>query len=126
MKTKILVLVLALVPVFAFATTDADKKVVTSKAYVEHELSQKQGLLGGGAAGTVLTNSGEAGTVNSKGVYHTGTSYSNQTGSLVEAQTANTAIQNGLNQHVTCEEGTNASDCTLWRINTLNGVYLPQ
>ncbi len=125
MKVKYLLFVLALVPMGVFAT-EGDNRIVTSQAYVEHELSQKQGLLGGGTAGTVLVNSGEAGTVNSKGVYHTGTAYSNQTGSLVEAQTANTAIQNGLNQHVTCEQGTNASDCTLWRINTLNGTYLPQ
>ena len=125
MKVKYLLFVLALVPVAAFAT-EGDNRIVTSQAYVTQQLNAKQNKIGGETAGTVITNSGTEGQVESKPVYQTGGTWNaTQQGALLEAGQANTAIQNGLNQHVTCESGTNASNCTLWRINTLSGTYMP-
>ena len=98
MKYKFIAFALMFMPMCAFATGD---NTVTSKSYVDAELAKKQNLIGGGTADTVITNTGTAGTVGSKGVYKTTTAYSSQTGSLIEANHANSAIQNGLNAHVT-------------------------
>ena len=133
MKYKILAVLLVVLPVAAFAEddaaiTNAARNIVTSKSYVDNLVSQKQDKIGGDTAGTVITNTGTEGTVGKKGVYKTTTAYSSQTGSLIEANHANTAIQNGLNRHVTCADpvGASASDCLLWGINQLSGIYLPQ
>ena len=135
MKIKYFAVLLALVPACAFAddtpvAISNDQKVVASKAYVRSKLDEKQDNIGGGTEGTVITNTGTAGTVGSKGVYKTGgtTTYSAQTTHLIEAAQANTAIQNGLNAHVTCNhtDPNNNNDCDLWQINTLSGTYMPQ
>lgn len=132
MKYKFIAFMLVFMPFCAFATdgnnTTNDQNIVTSKSYVKAELDKKQGLIGDGPADTVITNTGTAGTVGSKGVYKTTTAYSSQTDSLIEANHANTAIQNGLNAHVTCADpvGGSASECILWSINQLSGTYLPQ
>jgi len=125
MKIKYFAVLLALVPACAFA--EGEEKVVTSKSYVVSELAKKQDNIGGGTEGTVITNTGTAGTVGSKGVYKTGgtNTYNAQTTHLIEAAQANTAIQNGLNAHVTCNHDNNG-DCDLWQINTLSGTYMPQ
>ncbi len=103
------------------------ENIVASKQYVDTEVSQKQQKIGGGTNGTVITNTGELGTVGSKGVYQTGggNTYNAQTDSLVEAAQVNTAIQNGLNAHVTCHEYRDG-ECYLWDIHQLSGTYLPQ
>ena len=133
MKYKILAVLLVVLPVSAFAeddaaTTNAARNIVTSKSYVDYKVDQKQDKIGGNTAGTVITNTGTAGVVGTKGVYKTTTAYSSQTDSLIEANHANTAIQNGLNRHVTCADpvGGSASECLLWSINQLSGTYFPQ
>ena len=127
MKIRYLVFILAFVPMCAYAVAD---NTVTSKSYVDAEVGKKQDKIGGGTEGTVITNTGTAGTVGSKGVYQTGgtNTYNAQTTSLIEANHANTAIQNGLNAHVTCyhTDTSNNNDCDLWQINTLSGTYMPQ
>ena len=124
MKIKYFAFILAFVPMCAFATAD---NTVTSKSYVDSEVGKKQNKIGGDTADTVITNTGTAGTVGSKGVYKTGSgnTYSGQTTSLIEANQANSAIQNGLNAHVTCYESENG-ECILWSINQLSGTYMPQ
>lgn len=98
----------------------------TSKAYVDNLVGGKQAKLSG-TPGTVVTYGSTAGAVNSRAIYTTGGTYSNQTTALVEANQANTAIQNGLNSHLTCQ--TTATDgtgrCLLWSINSANGTYMP-
>ena len=122
MKIRYLAFILAFVPMCAYAVAD---NTVTSKSYVDAEVGKKQDKIGGGTADTVITNTGQDGVVGSKGVYKTTTAYSSQTNSLIEANHANSAIQNGLNAHVTCYESENG-ECILWSINQLSGTYLPQ
>ena len=127
MKYKFIALILLIAPVCAFATAD---NTVTSKSYVDAEVDKKQDNIGDGSNGSVITNTGQEGVVGEKGVYKTGSgsTYSGQTTSLIEANHANSAIQNGLNAHVTCAEpvGGNASNCILWSINQLSGTYMPE
>ena len=108
----------------AFAT---DTTAVTSKSYVDTVAATKQNKIGGGNANTVITNTGNDGTVGSKGVYQTGgnNTYNAQQNSLIAANQANTAIQTGLNAHVTCYEYQN-NDCVLWQLNELSGTYMPE
>ena len=120
MKAKYLALFLILLPISGFATGDS---TVTSQAYVTSQLANKQGLIGDGTNGTVITNTGTAGMVGSKAVYTTGGTYSDQQNALIEANQANSAIQNGLNAHVTCYDSANG--CTLWQVHDLNGTYMP-
>lgn len=127
MKVRYLAFILVILPVSAFAVGE---NTVTSKSYVDFEVGKKQQKIGGGEADTVITNTGEDGVVGSKGVYKTGSgnTYAGQTTSLIEANHANTAIQNGLNAHVTCYhyDSANNNDCDLWQINTLSSTYMPQ
>ena len=125
MKFRYITIILAFAPFYAFAEGE---NVVTSRAYVLDKLDSKQDNIGGGTNGTLITNSGTAGQVGTpKAVYKTGSgnTYSNQTTSLIEAGQANSAIQNGLNSHVTCYDSQNG-DCVLWQINALSGTYIPE
>lgn len=122
MKIRYLLILLAFMPISAFAEGE---NTVTSKSYVDSEVGKKQNKIGGDTADTVITNTGQEGVVGSKGVYKTTTAYNSQTNSLIEANHANSAIQNGLNAHVTCYESENG-ECILWSINQLSGTYLPQ
>ena len=108
------------------APTVSDTQRATSKTYVDNQVGAKQQKLSG-TPGTVVTYGNTAGAVGSRAIYTTGGTYSNQTTALVEANQVNTAIQNGLNSHVTCSQ--TATDgtgrCLLWSINSANGTYLP-
>ena len=93
---------------------------------VNTALSDKQGKIAAGNAGDVVTYSGTAGSVGSHAVYNSNASY-NANG-LLQANHANKAIQNGLNNHLTCVEGNkdpNNSRCWLYDINTQsnNTIY---
>ena len=127
MKIGYLLILLAFMPIFAFAEGE---NTVTSKSYVDFEVAKKQNKIGGGTEGTVITNTGQDGQVGSKSVYKTGSgnTYNAQTTSLIEAGQANSAIQNGLNAHVTCyhTDTANNNDCDLWQINPLSSTYMPQ
>ena len=99
-------------------------KTPTSKAYVDAQVGAKQQKIGAGTAGSVITYSGTAGTVGSHAVYNSGGAYNTQSTALIEAGQANTAIQNGLNAHMTCAESS-ADGCLLWQINSVSGTYVP-
>lgn len=111
----------------------SDSGLVTSGG-VRSALNEKQDVVNGvsGSAGKVVlyNNSGRLSHANNpaRGVYNGGSAYSGQTTNLVEARHVNTAVKNGFEAHVTCDSsrlGPN-SECWLWQINDLNGVYLPQ
>lgn len=127
MKIRCLLILLAFLPISALAEGES---TVTSKSYVDFEVAKKQQKIGGGTEGSVITNTGQDGQVGAKGVYKTGgtNTYNAQTTSLIEAAQANTAIQNGLNAHVTCyhTDTENNNDCDLWQINQLSSTYMPE
>ncbi len=130
-KIMIFAGVLMILPVLAGATVD-DGNIVTSKLYVDGELAGKQPIIDRAADnGKVATYTTTAGTLGAKAIYSENAAYSGQQAALIEAQTVNGAIQQGLNSHVTCHTYSNipgqSSDCWLWQINdTSNGVYIPQ
>lgn len=123
--------ILMVMPVVAGATGD-DGNIVTSKLYVDNELAGKQPIIDRAADdGKVATYTTSAGTLGAKAVYNEGGTYSSQQAALIEAQSVNGAIQQGLNNHVTCHTYSNlpgqSSDCWLWQINDASsGVYIPQ
>lgn len=123
--------ILMVMPVVAGATGD-DGNIVTSKLYVDNELAGKQPIIDRAADnGKVATYTTSAGTLGAKAVYNESGTYSSQQAALIEAQSVNGAIQQGLNNHVTCHTYSNlpgqSSDCWLWQINDASsGVYIPQ
>ena len=93
-------------------------------------LNAKQNILNG-TAGTVVTYTGTAGSMGSKGVYQASGSYSSQTDNLAEAGHVNTAVANAFNAHLTCRtydtSGVQTSEhCLLWDVNNLSGTYMPE
>ena len=82
-------------------------------------LSDKQNIIGENkTAGNVATYTSSAGTLDEHAVYKTNVAY-NANG-LVEAGHVNTAIQNGLNEHITCVETNKdpvTGNCWLYTIN---------
>ena len=112
--------------------TTGDALVTTGGVNTALNAKQKKigsgGAGGSGANGDVVTYTGTAGTVSSKGVYNSGAAYSGQTGKLVEAQHVNAAVTNGFNNHMTCyqnQPGTNK--CWLYTMNDMSGgTYVPQ
>ena len=93
---------------------------VTSRNYVRTQVDAKQDKIGAGTNGSVVTYTGSQGVVGEKAVYNESASYNS--GALVEAGQVNTAIQNGINNHLECAE-TRDGVCVLWRINTLSGPH---
>ncbi len=106
--------------------TDATPSTITSVGYVTTEVGKKQQKIPARSAGvteSVVTYTGTAGTVGEKPVYQTTGAYNATTQKhLVEAGTVNEAVQTGLNNHL---ERVDDPDGTLWRINNLNGTYIP-
>lgn len=130
-KITILAGILLIVPMMANATV-SDGEIVTTKLYVDGELAGKQPIIDRAADnGKVATYTTTSGTLGAKAIYSESAAYSGQQAALIEAQTVNGAIQQGLNSHVTCHTYSNlpgqSSDCWLWQINdTSSGVYIPQ
>ncbi len=114
-------LVFAIGPVYATEEGQqvADVKV-TSKTYVRNQVDAKQNKIGAGTNGSVVTYTGNEGVVGEKAVYNESASYNS--GALVEAGQVNSAIQNGINNHLECAE-TRDGTCVLWRIKTLSGTH---
>ena len=100
----------------AFADT-----TTTSKSYVDNQIGTKQNKIGSGTNGSVVTYTGTAGSVGQKAVYNESASYNSN--ALVEAGQVNTAIQNGINGHLTCVETDTNGTCLLWRINQVSGTH---
>lgn len=117
--------------------TVSDGEIVTSKLYVDNELEKKQDAIGDGAHGgsgnngDVVTYTNTVGTVSSKPVYkETGSYNATQQAALIEANTVNTTVQNGLNRHLTCQRWENddssTGNCWIWQINDLTGeTFVP-
>lgn len=84
---------------------------------IQTQLDNKQGLLGGGTAGTVLTNSGTPGTVNSLAVDTTVTSSSSN---LITSGAVATAIDNALVGALTYKGTWNITSATDY-----SGITLP-
>jgi len=105
-----------------------DSQKATSKTYVDNLVGGKQEKLSG-TAGTVVTYTGTAGTTGERGIYTTGETWNSAAQQkLLEANQANTAIQNGLNGHLTCAQAATAPNtgCMYWTINSAsNQVYMP-
>ena len=114
------------------SATVSDGEIVTSKLYVDGELAGKQPIINRPADnGKVALYTNSAGTLGARAIYSESAAYSGQQAALIEAQSVNGAIQQGLDSHVTCHTYSNlpgqSSDCWLWQINSSNNnVYIPQ
>ena len=108
---------------FADTTPQNGDKTTTSKTYVDTQVATKQSKIGAGTNGSVVTYTGSEGVVGEKAVYKETAAY-NAT-ALVEAGQVNTAIQNGINGHVTCAslDPTDNTTCLLWQINSATGTH---
>jgi len=105
---------------FADTTPQNGDKITTSKTYVDTQVATKQNKIGAGTNGSVVTYTGTAGSVGQKAVYNESASYNSA--ALVEAGQVNTAIQNGINGHLTCAES-DSEGCLIWRINSASGTH---
>ncbi|MBO7509532.1 MAG: hypothetical protein J6T57_04635 [Alphaproteobacteria bacterium] len=117
-------------------TSTSDTGLVTRGAVVS-ALQNKQDTITGGTSGSVAVYNSSGGiSGNSKGIYNSTNAYSGQTTYLTQADHVNTAIKNGLNQHLSCAgwpdsipvaERTDAN-CWTYRMNTLanDAVVMPQ
>ena len=94
---KLLFVVLSL---FAFAAV-ADN-TITSKEYVDGQVSNLQTQIPAKNTNTVLTNTGTAGEIGEKAIYDTTATYGTQTDALVTAGAFNSAIQNALESEFVC------------------------
>ena len=106
-----------------------DTQKATTKAYVDDLVDTKQAKIPAGTANTVLISPETAGgTPRSRAIYQNGDTWnSTSQQKLLQAGQANTAIQNGLNGHLTCAQEINGSGsgCLYWTINSANGTYMP-
>ena len=105
---------------FADTTPTVGDKVTTSKTYVTNQLATKQDNIPAGTNGSVVTYTGSEGVVSEKAVYKETAAYN--ANALVEAGQVNTAIQNGINGHLTCAES-DSEGCLIWRINSATGTH---
>ncbi|MBO4683454.1 MAG: hypothetical protein J5611_02660 [Alphaproteobacteria bacterium] len=96
---KLLFVVLAL---FVFSVR-ADN-TITSKEYVDTQVSNLQTQIPAKNANTVLTNTGTAGTVGEKAIYNSNNDYAEQQDALVTAGAFNSAVQNALESEFVCIE----------------------
>lgn len=85
---------------------------------VNTELNLRQNKLNG-TAHTVATYTSTDGSLDQKAVYNTSNAYdSTNQAALIEAAHANSAIQTGLDRHLTCDSNHGPNDeCWLWTVN---------
>jgi len=96
---KLLFVILSLFAVVAYADN-----TITSKEYVDGQVSNLQTQIPAKNTNTVLTNTGTAGTVGEKAIYDTTAAYGAQTDALVTAGAFNSAVQNALESEFVCVE----------------------
>ena len=127
MQTKTLfasiIAALVIVPAFAAEPTAAERKITTSKNYVDTQVATKQntipvaGTNTSNAGTSVVMYTGTAGTVGERGIY-SGTNYtSNDANKLVTASALNSAVTTlptMATSKLTCA---NSPECTLWTID---------
>jgi len=111
---KLLFVVLAL---FVFSVR-ADNSI-TSKEYVDGQISNLQTQIPAKNANTVLTNTDTAGTVGEKKIYDSSDDYASQQDALVTAGAFNTAVQNALDTEFVCiERQAGNGGCLLYQIRS--------
>ncbi|MBO4683032.1 MAG: hypothetical protein J5611_00425 [Alphaproteobacteria bacterium] len=96
---KLLFVILAL---FVFSVR-ADN-TITSKEYVDGQVSNLQTQIPAKNTNTVVMNTGTAGTVGEKAIYDTTAAYGAQSDALVTAGAFNSAVQNALESEFVCIE----------------------
>jgi hypothetical protein len=96
---KLLFVILSLFAVVAYADN-----TITSKEYVDGQVSNLQTQIPAKNTNTVLTNTGTAGTVGEKAIYDTSVAYGTQSDALVTAGAFNSAVQNALESEFVCVE----------------------
>ncbi len=106
----------------------AGENVATSKAFVDTAVAQKQDKISANSGtAQVLTNTGEQGTVGTKDIYDSSTSYANQTDALVTAGDMNAAVQNAIEAEFYCIKWVDddpTKDCLLVQIRNVPGKNL--
>ncbi|MBO4683188.1 MAG: hypothetical protein J5611_01245 [Alphaproteobacteria bacterium] len=95
-------IVFVILSIFAFVAY-ADN-TITSKEYVDGQVSNLQTQIPAKNTNTVLTNTGTAGTVGEKAIYDASAAYGAQSDALVTAGAFNSAIQNALESEFVCVE----------------------
>ena len=119
MKKLLITLLLVVVSRVAFAT--AGNNDATSKLYVDTNVATRQDAATANNANTVMTYTDTAGTVGTKAIYDSTSSYAEQQNALVSADVANAAIMNAINMEFECAEWNPAFeegvDCWKWRIH---------
>lgn len=104
------------------ATEDEDQDTIDdflpTVGAVNTELNLRQNKLNG-TAHTVATYTASDGSLDQKAVYNTSNAYdSTNQAALIEAAHANSAIQTGLDRHLTCDSNHGPNDeCWLWTVN---------
>ena len=119
-KILLIIGIVACSGAFAEDNPTVGDKVTTSKTYVTNQLATKQDIIPAGTNGSVVTYTGDEGVVGQKAVYKETAAYN--ANALVEAGQVNTAIQNGLNGHLTCAES-DSQGCLIWQINPATGTH---
>jgi len=101
-------------------TSTSDNSLPTAGA-AKTALDAKQDAVPANDSNSVLTYTGVAGNVGSKGVYQDSGTYAEQMDDLVTAETFNSALANGLNNEFICAEYDPAEPdkCWLWEIRAL-------
>ena len=116
---KILVAICIIFSCVAYADT-----TLTSKNYVDSQVAPKQDIIPAKNTNTVLTHTGESGSIGEKGIYDSTGTYAGHSTELVTAGVADTAIQNAIDTEFVCvewyenDEHTDAN-CLGWQIRNV-------
>ena len=94
---KIVFIIFALVVGIAYADN-----TITSKEYVDGQVSTLQTQIPAKNTNTVVMNTGNAGTIGEKKIYDTTAAFGTQTDALVTAGAFNSAVQNALESEFVC------------------------
>jgi len=105
----------------SMGNSTSDNSLPTAGA-AKTALDAKQDTIPANDSNSVLTYTGVAGNIGSKGVYQDSGTYAEQMDDLVTAETFNSALANGLNNEFICAEYDPAEPdkCWLWEIRALN------
>ncbi len=111
--------IIAIMCVFNITTAYAENaNISTSQYYVDTATATRQDAVPANNANTVMTyDSTSSDGIGTKAIYDTTAAYSEQKSALITADTANAAIQNGINGEFTCA---NPPKCNLWNFA---GIY---
>ncbi|MBO4683113.1 MAG: hypothetical protein J5611_00840 [Alphaproteobacteria bacterium] len=96
---KLLFVILSLFAVVAYADN-----TITSKEYVDGQVSNLQTQIPAKNTNTVVMNTGSTGTIGEKAIYDTSAAYGAQSDALVTAGAFNSAMQNALESEFVCVE----------------------